>query len=329
MSKQTIFTIVLFITAFFNAFAQSDPASGADTTEVAKPWKTGGDLGLDFNQILFINPRLGSGDDRIAFGGMANFFAHYKKNKFIWENTLKLQYALQRLGSDGTANPFEKTIDIFRLSSKAGRQIFNDKTFLALDGLFESLISQTYPGNTLKPKEAGDMPIAEFMSPATIVLALGIDHKPNENLSLFLSPVAFKTILVLDDSIAQLGVHGNEPVDRDDLSRGYKNSFSQLGATFKAIYNNKFAKDRILCSSELNLFSNYLYQPENIDVYWNLDLGFVIFKNLSINVVTNLYYDHDILIPADRNNDGMIDAGEGGPRTTFVEALIIKYNYTF
>ena len=133
----------------------------------------------------------------------------------------------------------------------------------------------------------------------------------------------------MNDSIAQLGVHGNEPIDRNDLSKGYKNSFNQFGASFKALYKNKFVKDKIVLSSELNLYSNYLFEPQNVDVYWNLDLGFIIWKNISINLVTNLFYDHDILIPDDRNNDGMIDEGEGGPRTTFTEALVIKYNYVF
>ena len=326
MIKKTFFTLaVLMIAALNLLYSQTDTTTPADTITKDTFWKIGGDLGLNFNQILLINPRIGSGDDRIAFGGLINFYANYKKNKTIWDNAAKFQYAVQRIGKNEAGNPFEKTIDYLRLVSKYGRQAFNEKSFWAVDGIFESQISRTYPGNFLSPPEDGVQPISKFMSPATILLSLGLEYKPTANLSFFISPASFKTILVLDDSIAQLGVHGNEPIDRNDLSKGYKNSFNQFGGLLKGIYNNKFAKDRILLSTELNLYSNYLFEPQNIDVYWNFDLGIVILKGLSINLVTNLFYDHDIFIPDDRNNP---EAG-GGPRTTFTEALVIKYNYVF
>jgi Protein of unknown function (DUF3078) len=330
MFKKTLFSIAILIATTLNLlYSQTDTSAPVDTIQKDTFWKIGGDIGLNFNQILFINPRVGSGDNRIGFGGLMNLFATYKKDKFIWANSLKLQYAVQRLGENSAENPFEKTLDNIRFGTALGYKAFNDKTYWAFDATFESQLSKTYPGNFLNPIEVGDQAISNFMSPATIVLSPGIGYTPTEQLTFFLSPASFKTILVLDDLIAQLGVHGNEPIDRDDLSKGYKNSFNQFGASFKALYNNKFAKDRILVSTELNLYSNYLFEPQNVDVYWNFDLGLVIWKNISINVVTNLYYDHDIFIPDDKNNDGEITEGEGGPRTTFTEALVIKYNYTF
>ncbi len=325
MFRKIYFAFLLIVATSFNLlYSQVD---GTPSDEIKKDtfWKFGGDIGLNFDQILFVNPRVGSGDNRIAFGGLVNFFGNYKKDKLAWSNSLKLQYAVQRVGENVNDNPFEKTIDNLRLGTAIGYKAFSDKTYWVFDATFESQLSKTYEGNLLKPTTSEEKLISNFMSPATINLALGLGYSPNENLTFFLSPAAFKTILVLDDSIAQLGVHGNEPIDRDDPSKGYKNSFNQFGGSFKALYNNKFAKDRILVSSELNLFSNYLFEPQNVDVYWNVDLGFVIWKNISINVVTNLYYDHDIFIPDDRNDP---ESG-GGPRTTFTEALVIKYNYKF
>ena len=330
MFKKTLFSTVIIIMTCLNLlYSQSDTTAPADTIKKDTFWKIGGEIGLDFNQVLLINPRVGSGDNRLAFGGLINLFARYKKGKLVWGNNLKLQYAAQRLGEYSSTNPFEKTIDYLRIGSAVGYKAFNDKTYWVFDATFESQISTTYPGNYLTPLEEGDMAISEFMSPATINLAPGLGYTPTDELTFFLSPAAYKTILVLDDSIAQLGVHGNDPIDRDDLSKGYKNSSQQFGASFKALYNDKFVKDKIVLSTELNLYSNYLFEPQNIDVYWNFDLGFVIWKNISINVVTNLYYDNDIFIPDDRNGDGVIDEGEGGPRTTFTEALVIKYTYGF
>lgn len=330
MLKKTFFLIAILMAGSIQLlFGQAENVAPVDTVTKDTFWKIGGDFGLDFNQILLINPRVGSGDDRIAFGGLVNLFAVYKKNKFAWRNALKLQYAIQRLGEASSENPFEKTIDYLRLGTTFGYEAFSAKTYWAFDATLESQLSNTYAGNYLKPIMPGDQLISKFMSPATINLAPGLIYTPTSQLSFFLSPAAYKTILVLDDSIAQLGVHGNEPVDRDDLSKGYKNSYNQFGASFKALYNNKFAKDRILLTTEFNLYSNYLYEPQNIDVYWVVDLGFVVWKNISINVVTNLLYDHDIFIPDDINDNDIFEPGEGGPRTTFTEALVIKYNYVF
>ena len=59
-----------------------------------------------------------------------------------------------------------------------------------------------------------------------------------------------------------------------------------------------------------NSFSNYLKNPQNIDVNWDFRLNMKVNEYLSANFVTNLIYDDDILIPLDRNDDGIID-GKG------------------
>jgi|GEM_PF-2586354 len=48
--------------------------------------------------------------------------------------------------------------------------------------------------------------------------------------------------------------------------------------------------------------SNYLDQPENIDVNWDLALNMKINDFLSANFQSTLIYDHDILLPVD--NEG-------------------------
>ena len=131
---------------------------------------------------------------------------------------------------------------------------------------------------------------------------------------------SLKLIYVADDAIAALNVHGNEVGS---------NSFLQLGSNLKGIYNDKFADDKVTLTSTLDLYSNYLLNPQNIDVLWQNDLGFVIFKNFSVNLVTELFYDHDILVQTDRNDNGILEEGELGRRISFTEALLIKYNFIF
>lgn len=43
------------------------------------PWKTGASLGMDFSQLLQINPRQGAGQNKIGAGTAIAIFANYKK----------------------------------------------------------------------------------------------------------------------------------------------------------------------------------------------------------------------------------------------------------
>lgn len=54
--------------------------SQEDTLSAKAPnWTTGVSLGLDFSQLLQINPRQGAGQNRIGAGTAISAFAKYKK----------------------------------------------------------------------------------------------------------------------------------------------------------------------------------------------------------------------------------------------------------
>ena len=79
--------------------------------------------------------------------------------------------------------------------------------------------------------------------------------------------------------------------------------------------------------TKLNLFSNYLEEPGNIDVNWDLLLNMKVNEWLSASLICNLIYDHDIDIAVDDNNDGVIEGS--GPRTQFKEVLGVGINMKF
>ena len=290
--------------------------NAASASEVdSSGWVSGGGLGVDFAQLALINPRVGAGSKRIGFGGLGSVYANYKKGNLSWTNNGSIQLSAQRIG--GSTEPFQKNLDVIRAASRAGYG-FTEKVFGAVEANVTTLLLPTYEGNVLSSDTASLL--ARFASPLTFVLSPGIDYKPNDKLSFFYSPASLKLIYVADDAIAALNVHGNEVGS---------NSFLQLGSNLKGIYNDKFADDKVTLTSTLDLYSNYLLNPQNIDVLWQNDLGFVIFKNFSVNLVTELFYDHDILVQTDRNDNGILEDGELGRRISFTEALLIKYNFIF
>ncbi len=294
----------------------SVPAFSQDAPEEKEGWDLGGGIGLDFTQLGLYNPRVGAGSNRIGFGGLNTLFAHYKKGKLAWDNDGSLQLSVQRIGS--SENPFEKNIDILRLSSILGYQFGEGKLYGAVATTFESLLLPSYQGNFLSGPDSTLQ--AQFLSPARISFSPGLTYKANEHLTIFYSPVSSRLIYVANDAIAQLNVHGNEPG---------KNTFFNLGSNLNATYNNKFIEDKLLVTTSLDLYSNYLKEPQNVDVLWKANIGWELFKNFSLNLATELFYDHDILVQVDRNKDGIYDPNELGRRVSFTEALLLKYNYVF
>lgn len=322
--KRFLFALLISLFAGIGLYAQAGADRLAEIAEASKKeveegWVFGGGLGLDFAQLAFFQPRVGAGANRIGFGGLSNFYANYKKDKIAWSNVASLQLAAQRIG--GNANPFEKNMDILRGASRFGyRPSEEGKFFGAIEANFQTLTLPTYEGNILRPDN--DVPlIARFFSPVQVVVSAGIDYKVDDNLSIFFAPASFKMIYVADDNIAALNVHGN---------REGTNSFLAMGATLKTIYNKKFLKEKMSLTSMLDLFSNYLENPQNIDVLWTNELGWTIFNNFSLNLVTELFYDDDVDVQIDSNDNGVFgEPGEFAPAVSITQAVLIKYNYIF
>lgn len=338
----------------------------AQDTKEEKEWTFGGAVGLDLSQMLFVNPKFGAGEDRIGIGGNLGAYAKYKKGRMSWDNIFGLNFGVQRLGSFRLDRPFQKSVDELRLSSNWAYGITEESPFgYSLDFLFVSQLTPTYPGNVLAPSDTATAverkPMAQFFAPATITLSPGISFKKQTDFGQFtamLSPAALKMILVSDDHIARLGLHGNpfsktgtreqfiedwnvEPAG--ELAGGgfYAPNYIQFGAALQAGYSHKLfpfkdekgkEKHRLLFRTTLSLYSNYLRLPQHIDVEWITNVDVFLFKGLSIALMTNLFWDYDVFVQADLDNDirtGVNGYEDKARRVSFLQTLLIKYSFQF
>ncbi|MEP7320346.1 MAG: DUF3078 domain-containing protein [Saprospiraceae bacterium] len=344
--KQTLIITILSIVATFS-FSQNDDRARAAAVAKATAveikedgWMSGGGFGMDLGQLLQFNPKVGSGENRLGFGGAISYFAKYKKGLLIFDNIGSLNMSLVKLGTGLLAStsvskvnqPFQKSIDELRLSSRLGYKTGPEsKWSYAVDFGFLSQLTPTYRGTDnknylkqFKTSQINTSLVSKLFAPAYITLAPGIDYKPNANLSFFFAPFGFKSIIVADRDLAKLNIHGNKWNSPTD----FKLSDSQLGGLVKAMFTQKYAKEKITHSSTLTLFSNYLHNAQNIDVDWINAFGINISKAFQISLLTDLFYDDDVKVQiTDYNEVGGVRGV--GKRVNFTEQLLLKYNIIF
>jgi hypothetical protein len=127
--------------------------------------------------------------------------------------------------------------------------------------------------------------ISRFMAPGYMNLGLGIDYKPNDNFSLSISPISTKFTFVVDDSLSKAAAFG---VDAGSKFR------AEFGAYLKFLYTKKNLIKNVDFLTRFDLFSNYVKNPQNVDVNWNLKFDMKINDYLSAVFETTLRYDDDI-----------------------------------
>lgn len=271
-----------------------------------KFWKTTGLAALNLNQVSLTNWAAG-GQSALAGTALFNFTANYKKGKDAWDNVLDLAYGRNNQKLENKWQSF-KSDDRIELNSKYGRAV-SEKLFYSLLFNFRSQFDNgyNYPNDSV--------PISRFMAPGYVTLAAGMDYKPATGLSFYLSPLTGRLTFVLDDSLAAQGAYG--------VKKGEKVR-PEFGGFFRASVNRSIMENVVLQSS-IDLFSNYLDKPQNVDVNWQVLVGMKINKYLTASLSTQLIYDDNVKI-AKVESDGKTTSH---PRTQFKEALAVGISYKF
>jgi hypothetical protein len=235
-------------------------------------WKFGGLGSLNISQVSLTNWAAG-GESSYSGNILINGMANYNKDKSSWENLLILGYGLMKQGDVG----LKKTDDRIDFTSKYGRFAFKNWFYTAMFS-FNTQFTEgySYPNDSVY--------ISKFMAPGYINLSIGMDYKPSEHFNVYISPVSGKVTYVLDDGLAALGAFG---VDPD------KNVRYEFGGLIKSMYTHDIMKN-VNFLTRIELFSNYLHNPQNIDVNWEVLLNMKINKYLSANLNTLLIFDDDI-----------------------------------
>jgi hypothetical protein len=105
-----------------------------------------------------------------------------------------------------------------------------------------------------------------------------------------------------------------------------KKTLLELGSYVRITFKKDIMKN-VNLATKLELFSNYLKDPQNIVVNWEMLIAMKVNKYITASLSTNLIYDDKIIIKQDTNGDGKYEVN--GPRTQFKEILAVGFSYKF
>ncbi|MEO7305876.1 MAG: DUF3078 domain-containing protein [Ferruginibacter sp.] len=257
-----------------NESAKSINKDPKDTA--VKTWKLGGFFNLNVNQGTLSNWSAGGDKFSFSLNAYLNVFAFYKKNKSSWDNNLDLAYGIVKTTSLGS----RKASDRIDLLSKYGYAIAPKWNVAALFNLRTQFAKGLAYSKTATGADTATV-ISKTFAPAFVLLSLGLDYKPNDHFSLFISPLTERWVIVADDSIAPLF----------GLLPG-RNTKNELGAFVSANYTAKLGANFVY-KTKLDLFSNYKQKPQNIDIYWTNALTAKLTKYINFSFNLDMIYDDD------------------------------------
>lgn len=263
--------LLLIFVFTFSVFYTKAQETIKDTTKL---WTKKGNMSLLLSQSAYNRQWLGGGTSNVAGNFNLNYDFNYKKGNVVWDNKFILAYGLSKIkGNERTA----KTDDRLELNSLWGKKSTAKNWYYSMYFNFRSQMDTGVDKDNLK--------ISHFFSPAYFQLGPGFLWKKDDNLSVNIAPAAGKLILV-HKHFTELG--SSFGVLQGDNSR------VEFGASVSAYF--KFnAITNVSIENRLNMYSNYLEDPQNVDIDYQMNVVMKINKYLSANIALQTIYDDNAI----------------------------------
>jgi hypothetical protein len=257
---------LLFISLFVSVFSFGQETQ-IDTT---KHWTRKGTFTFLANQSSFSN-WLAGGQNNFAGNFNVNYDFNYKNGHWNWDNKLIVGYGLSKIKGTDT----QKTDDKFAFNSLLGRRIDGSNWF------FSAIFSFKTQMDTGLDPETQTVELSHFFSPAYFQLGPGMLWKKSDDLKVNIAPATTKMIVVHD--------HFTEFGPSFGVEQGETTRF-ELGASVSGYYKFKIMEN-VTIENMANLYSNYLEDPQNIDLDYQLNIVMKINKYLTTNFAFQTIYD--------------------------------------
>lgn len=283
-----------------------------------KYWSKKNMLGLDINQIAFVNWNAG-GISSVS-GLIKGHFTRKRSDIYSeWLNEFGFKYGLNKQENV----ELRKSDDEVRLNSSFGyRKDTLSNWYYSAKFNFNTQFSNGYRYPDTK------RPISRAFAPAYIFLGVGANYiLQKKKFDAYISPLTLKSTLVLDQALANQGAFGVLKAVYDSegnlLILG-KKSRNEVGFLATNYYKTEVMKN-IIMENRLSLYSDYFNNFGNVDIEWRLQFDLLVNQHIKANIGLHLIYDDDVKTSEVVNGQKIIK----GARLQLRQAIGVGMVYNF
>lgn len=297
------FTFTLIILFFFNlsfgqfynfSFTQIDSIT---KNRAPKKWLQSNTASLDVSEVAFVNWNAGGTN---SISALLNVFStiRHNHNNLVWVASLRSKYGVNKQENQ----ELRKTEDELELSSTLGyRKNSITNWYYSARLNFKTQFSKgfDYPN---REKE-----ISKFMAPGYLFFGGGAEYGKNlEQLSIYLSPLTFKSTFVLDRELSNAGSFGVAPAILDEngniIEQGQRVR-TEMGILITNFYQARIIEN-ISITNRLSLYTDYLNSFGNIDIDWEVNFDFKVNSFVRATLGSHLRYDNDVKLLEETEIEG-------------------------
>lgn len=275
MKKTALVLLVVFIS--FIGYTQEE------TEEQKEGWSKSGTLSFLLNQTAFNAEWTGGGTSNFAGNINLVYDANFTKGRLTWDNRFMGDYGLTKIKGD----EFErKTNDRLEINSIVGYQIKEGSLWsYSFFANFKTQFDKGYEfEDDVNPITRTES--TRFMSPGYLQFGPGMTWKKSDNLKVNIAPATSRLIFVNERFTSTPGYEDGAyfGIDANETLR------FEFGASLSA-YAKFDLMENISMENLLNLYSNYLEDPQNVDIDYTMNLVMKVNDFLSANLIFQAIYD--------------------------------------
>ncbi len=287
-----LFVFAALVAVSFSGFAQDAEADDAPKDG----WTKAGNVSILFSQAAFNAEWLGGGTNNYALGAALAYDFNYRQGLLTWDNRIAADYGITKTQDQEFTR---KTNDRFEFNSILGKQL--NESSLWYYSFFLNLRTQMASGYEYGTDTDGNEIRTEFtklFSPGYLQAGPGMLWKKNDNLKVNIAPATARLIFVSSEFTDV----GNDQVIIDGFNEagGYfgveanESTRFEFGAAIGA-YAKFNLMENISLENVLNLYSNYLEDPQNVDIDYTLNLVMTVNKWITANASFQAIYDDNAI----------------------------------
>lgn len=262
-------------------FAGITATAQEEAQDSTKVWTRGGNISFLFNQSTFDN-WLAGGENNFSGNLGLNYDFNYKKNDWTWDNKIIAEYGILQTKN---AEFEKKTTDRLEFNSVVGKkasEYWYYSFFLNFRTQFTDGYAYDKDDNGKEIRERN----TKFMSPGYLTFGPGMMWKKSDNLKVNLAPATSKFTFVSDEFTSV-----TDYVDGDYFGVDANKSMRYELGFYASAYYKFNIMENISMENILSLYSNYLEDPQNVDLDYQMNIVMTINKYISANFTFQTIYD--------------------------------------